>query len=84
MARKNDAFELEREKAEGCQAQLGVALVYLKLIRERVQAAVCAGVEPCMLAPAMDDAMRCMHLVRQVQQQIGAGFEAYSERKSQG
>ena len=49
MPRKLDAFELEREKAEGCQAQLGVCLVFLNLIRDRVQAAVRAGVRTVVL-----------------------------------
>lgn len=80
--RKYDAFELEREKAEGCQAQLGVCLVYLNLIRERLQAAVSMGVEPRALTPALEDALRCMRLVRQVQKEIDCGFAAYSVRNS--
>jgi len=70
MARPGVIVEAEVELIEGDLSCLGNALVYLRLVRERVAAAAKVGGQRDILSPAIEDVARAATLVRRVQDRI--------------
>jgi hypothetical protein len=70
MGRINDRSEGQREQLEANLARLGNALVYLRLVSDRVQAAARVKGFEGMLLPAVDDCKQAARLIQQVQKDI--------------
>ncbi|MHB0964842.1 MAG: hypothetical protein ACYC36_00175 [Bellilinea sp.] len=56
------------EEIEGDLGMLGSSLVYLRLVAERIQAAMAVTQQLSVLAPAVDDLRQASSLIRRVQQ----------------
>lgn len=72
MGRISNGDEGRREVVEGCLGRLGNALVYLRLVSERVQFAARMSGQDALLGPALEDCHRAQVLIRAVQVSIGA------------
>ncbi|KKM08420.1 hypothetical protein SY88_23820 [Clostridiales bacterium PH28_bin88] len=66
--RTEDSARLEQ--LEGDLARLGSALVYLRLVSERIDAAVSVSRQASLLAPALDDLRQAVRLMRAVQRSL--------------
>ena len=72
MARLNSSRSSAVEEVEGDLALLGNSLIYLRLVSERIQAAMVVLPQQSLVAPALDDLRQASSLIRSVQQRISA------------
>jgi len=70
MARMTSSRSGEVEETEGDLALLGNSLVYLRLVTERIQAAMVVLPHQSLLAPAVEDLCLASHLIRSVQERV--------------
>lgn len=68
--RMTSALTQTRDEIETDLAMLGSAQVYLTLVGERVQAALCISSQPGVLAPSLDDLNQAQRLIKKAQSRI--------------